>query len=340
MPINSLINGISDRLGIPVDRLSRSVESLKDLKLIEYDESSELRSVELTGIGEILKRILIEGESLPEFLMVPTKSGLKPLGAVVKDVRKNILRMVAEAGSGHIGASFSTVEILCVLYFLKMKKDPKNPGWSERDLLILSKGHAAPALYAILSEAGYFPEIELLRLRELGSILQGHPDLRTPGVDFISGSLGQGLSAAIGFALAAKMDGSSRRIYVILGDGELNEGQIWEAALTASHLKLDNITTIIDRNYYQLSGETEKIKALDPLEDKWIAFGWEVFEAEGNDLKSLIRTLDASSLVKGKPSLVIAKTTKGKGVSFMEGNSFTNKAPSTAELSKAYEELT
>lgn len=340
MSINSLLSEISERLGIPIDRLIRSAKSLKDLKLIEYDESSELRSVELTGVGEILYRIIREGESLPEFWMVSTRSGLKPLGAVVKEVRKNILRMVAEAGSGHVGASFSTVEILCALYFLKMKKDPKNPNWSERDLLILSKGHAAPALYAILSEAGYFPEAELSRLRELDSILQGHPDLRTPGVDFVSGSLGQGLSVAIGFALAAKMDESRRRIYVILGDGELNEGQIWEAALTASHLKLDNITTIIDRNQYQFSGETEKVKALEPLEDKWIAFGWEVFEAEGNNLESLVRALDLSSFVKGKPSLVIAKTTKGKGVSFMEGNSFTNKAPSMTELSKAFKELT
>lgn len=338
-PGKSLLNELSGRFGIPLRRLIHSAESLKNLKLIDYDERSEIRVMKLTGIGEILYRIIEEGWSLPDFSLVPTNSGLKPLGAVVKEVKKNILQMVAEAGSGHVGASFSAVEILCTLYFLKMKKDPKNPNWVGRDCLILSKGHAAPALYAVLSMIGYFPEEELSKLRELGSILQGHPDLRTPGVDFVSGSLGQGLSVSIGFALAAKMEGSKRRIYVILGDGELDEGQVWEAALTASHLKLDNITAIIDRNRYQLSGETEKIKGLEPLADKWRAFGWEVFEAEGNSIKSISEALELSSLVEGKPSLIIAETTKGKGVSFIEGNFFTSRAPTNDELAKAIAEL-
>ena len=254
-------------------------------------------------------------------------------------MRKTVLRMVAEAGSGHLGASLSAIEVLAVLYFLKMRHDPKNPAWAERDRFILSKGHAAPALYAVLAEAGYFPRGELFTLRKLGSRLQGHPDTRTPGVDAMTGSLGQGLSMAVGMALAAKMDGAEYRVYALLGDGELDEGQIWEAAMTAAHYGLDNLIAIVDRNQYQLSGRTENVKSLEPLNEKWSSLGWEVLEADGHDPEIILDALDRCSLVSGRPSVIIAKTTKGKGVSFMEGNIFSKRAPNFKELEKALAEL-
>lgn len=247
--------------------------------------------------------------------------------------------MLAEAGSGHLGASLSAIDILSILYFLKMRHDPKNPDWKDRDRFVLSKGHAAPALYAVLCEAGYFPIDELFTLRQMGSRLQGHPDTKTPGVDTMTGSLGQGLSIAVGMALAAKMDGLSYKVYVLLGDGELNEGQIWEAALTASHHGLDNLIAIVDRNQYQLTGKTEDIKSLEPIGEKWISVGWEVYEAEGHESESLLDAFDSCSLTSGRPSVIIAKTTKGKGVSFMEGNIFSRRVPNSEELKRALSEL-
>ncbi|MCW3991553.1 MAG: transketolase [Candidatus Bathyarchaeota archaeon] len=257
----------------------------------------------------------------------------------MRDLRKTILRIVVEAGSGHLGASLSAIEILAVLYFLKMKHDPKNPGWAERDRFILSKGHAAPALYAVLAEASYFPREELFTLRELGSRLQGHPDTRVPGVDFMTGSLGQGLSVAVGMALAAKMDGAKYRIFVLLGDGELNEGQIWEAAMTATHHGLDNLIAIVDRNRYQLSGRTANVKSLEPLNEKWSSLGWEAVEADGHNPEMVLDALDSCSLASGRPSVIVANTTKGKGVSFMEGNIFSRRAPNFKELERALTEL-
>ena len=271
--------------------------------------------------------------------LVQTGSGLKPLGTVIKDLRKNVLRMLAEAGSGHLGASLSAIDILAVLYFLKMKHDPKNPDWEERDRFILSKGHAAPALYAVLAEAGYFPVEELFTLRRLGGRLQGHPETVTPGVDAVSGSLGQGLSVGVGMALAARMDGAKHTVYVLLGDGELNEGQVWEAAMTASHLGLDNLIAIVDRNQYQLSGRTEDVKTLEPLSDKWKSVGWEVIEVDGNSPGEVLDALEMPGLTSGKPSAVIARTTKGKGISFMEGNRFSRRVPDSSELKRALDEL-
>ncbi|NQT08932.1 transketolase [Candidatus Bathyarchaeota archaeon] len=271
---------------------------------------------------------------------VQSNSDSESLESVLRNIRKSILMMIFTAGSGHLGASLSAVEIIAVLYFLKMKHNPIKPDWAERDRLVLSKGHAAPALYAILAESGYFPKEELLTLRRLGSRLQGHPDTKIPGVDAITGSLGQGLSIAVGMALAAKMDDRKYMIYVILGDGELNEGQIWEAAMTATHHGLDNLVAIVDRNGYQLTGRTEDIKSLGSIEEKWSSFGWETVSVDGHNPTSILDALDKFDMTTGKPSVIIAQTIKGKGISFMEGNSYSRKIPNAQEIRKALSELT
>lgn len=309
------------------------------MNLITYGEGSDFSGVELTELGRFITDLTAGEEPSLLGTMVQTTSGLRPLGSVLKGLRQRVLRMVAEAGSGHLGASLSAIDILAVLYFVRMRHDPSNPDWEGRDRLILSKGHAAPALYAVLAEAGYFPPEELNSLRKLGGLLQGHPENTIPGVDASTGSLGQGLSIAVGMALAAKMDGAAHKVYAIIGDGELNEGQIWEAALTAGHHCLDNLVAIVDRNQFQLSGRTEEIKALEPVGDKWKAFGWEVIEADGNDPPSILDALDVCALTEGKPSVIIARTTKGKGVSFMEGNKFMKAVPDASELARALAEL-
>ncbi|MFP3950665.1 MAG: transketolase [Candidatus Bathyarchaeia archaeon] len=257
----------------------------------------------------------------------------------MKDLRKTVLRMIAEANTGHLGASLSSIELLAVLYFIKMRHDPENPDWPDRDRFILSKGHAAPALYAVLAELGYIKKSDLSSLRELGSGLQGHPDIRLPGVDASTGSLGHGLSIANGMAIAGKMDGSDRSVYVLLGDGELGEGSIWEAALTASHQGLGNLVAIVDRNDYQLTARTKEVKGLEPISDKWISFGWNVIEAEGNEPDSVLDALDQCTMNREKPNVIIARTTKGKGVSFMEGNRFSNRIPKAEELREALSQL-
>lgn len=240
------------------------------------------------------------------------------LREIAKNTRKLILESVAEAGSGHPGGSLSAVEILVTLYFYKMRHDPKNPRWEDRDRFILSKGHAAPLLYSILAQAGYFPIEELKTLRKLGSRLQGHPDFRTPGVEYCGGSEGIGLSVAIGMALAARLDNKSYRVYVLLGDGELQEGQIWEAAMCASKYKLDNLTAIIDRNGIQQDGLTEQIMPLEPLASKWRDFNWNVIQIDGYDFNQIIDALDKAEETINRPTVIIAHTIKGKGVSFME----------------------
>ncbi|MEM1710510.1 MAG: transketolase [Sulfolobales archaeon] len=234
--------------------------------------------------------------------------------------RKYVLEMIAEAGSGHLGASLSIIDILVTLYTVKMRYDVKNPKWPLRDRLILSKGHAAPALYAVLAIVGFIHPDELRRFRDIKSILQGHPDSEVPGVDMVSGSLGQGLSIGCGMALALKNDNIPARVYVIMGDGELDEGQVWEAALTASKLRLDNLIAIIDRNKYQQEGTTESIKPLEPLTMKWISFGWRVIEVDGHDFRELLRAFNEVDEVYGKPSVIIAHTVKGKGFPPAEGN--------------------
>jgi len=258
-----------------------------------------------------------------------------------KEARKHIVTMINAAGSGHPGGSLSAVEIIATLYFYKMRHDPKNPSWEDRDRFILSKGHAAPALYAVLAEAGYFPADLLNTLRKINSPLQGHPDKkRLPGIEMSAGSLGQGLSFANGAALAGKMDNKDYRVYVLLGDGECDEGQIWEAAMAAAHYKLDNITAILDRNGLQIDGPTEKVMSIEPIADKWRSFGWSVFEIDGYDIREIIEVLDEAARVRHKPSIIIAHTTKGKGVSFMEWVAdFHGKSPSEEELNKALAEI-
>jgi len=337
--LTSVLREVSRRYNVPMEELRFHAQALRSLKLIDYGEPSQFKGVELTELGMFVTNLTTEDEAILAGDLVQTKSGVKPLGQLLKEIRRKVLQMVAEAGSGHLGASMSIVDILVILYFMKMQHDPANPDWAERDRLILSKGHAAPALYAVLSEAGYFPEEELHTLRELGSRLHGHPDTVTPGVDVATGSLGQGLSVAVGMALAAKMDDAPHRIYVILGDGELHEGQIWEAAMTAAHYGLDNLIAIVDRNQYQLTSTTEQVKSVEPVSEKWRSFGWNVINVSGHDVYAVLDAMEVCEHTKEKPSVIVAKTTKGKGVSFMEGNRFSRSIPNASQLRQALEEL-
>lgn len=265
---------------------------------------------------------------------------IKQLEEKAKTIRRHVLNMIYEAGSGHPGGSLSCVDILTALYFHSMRHNPKDHDWADRDRFILSKGHAAPTLYATLAEAGYFPIEELRSLRKMGSMLQGHPDNKIPGVEVSSGSLGQGLSTANGIALAGKLDRKDYRVYTLLGDGECNEGQIWEAAMLSSHYKLDNLTAIIDRNGLQIDGPTEKIMCLESIAEKWRAFGWHVIETDGNKIEEIIKALDNAKNIKGQSTVIIAHTFKGKGVSFMEWiNAFHGRALNKEEMKKALEEL-
>ncbi len=255
-------------------------------------------------------------------------------------IRKLILRMIFSAGSGHTGGSLSAVEILTALYYHVMKHDPKRPAWMERDRFVMSKGHGAPALYAVLADCGYFPETDLAALRQIGSHLQGHPNRKTPGVEATTGSLGQGLSIACGMAFGAKLRAEQQRYYVLCGDGEIQEGQIWEAALFAAGRQLDNLTVLIDRNGFQQDGRTEEIAPLDPLMPKWEAFGWDVQTIDGHDLASIILAAEHAGSVTGKPSVIIAHTIKGKGVSFMQDQpGWHGKSVSARELEAAINEL-
>jgi transketolase len=263
------------------------------------------------------------------------------LEKMAKQLRRHVITMISTAGSGHPGGSLSAADIVTALYFKVMHHDPKNPQWPDRDRFVLSKGHAAPILYAALAECGYFPVEELSTLRRLGSRLQGHTDRTlTPGVEMSAGSLGQGLSYGIGMALAGGLDKQSYRVFVLLGDGECDEGQVWEAAMFAPHHRMDNITAIIDHNDLQLDGRVCDIMALEPLTDKWRAFNWNVLEINGHDIKEILQALKKAGEVKGKPTVIIAHTIKGKGVSFMEGNvDFHGKAPSPQETEQALKEL-
>jgi transketolase len=260
---------------------------------------------------------------------------------LAKQLRRHIITMIAAAGSGHPGGSLSSVEIVIALYFHVLRHDPQNPGWPDRDRFILSKGHAAPLLYSVLAEAGYFPVEELMTLRKLGSRMQGHTDRgHTPGVEMSSGALGQGLSFGVGCALAACIDDRGYRVYVLIGDGECDEGQVWEAAMAAAHYKLDNMVAIVDRNRIQLAGWCCDVMNTEPLPDKWRAFGWHVIEVDGHDLAQLINAFDKAKTIKGKPTAIIAHTTKGKGVSFMENKAeYHGKAPTPEEAKQALEEL-
>lgn len=257
------------------------------------------------------------------------------------DIRGLIIDTIHEAGSGHPGGSLGITDVLTCLYWEHMKHDPENPRWEKRDRVIMSKGHCCPALYAVLAMQGYFPTEELKTLRKINSRIQGHPDMKkTPGVEFNGGSEGQGLSGSVGMALAAKLDGSRHRIFCIIGDGECQAGQIWEAAMAASHYRLDNLVGILDRNGLQIDGPTEEIMGIEPIAERWRAFGWHVLEIDGHDMEEILGALDKASRVSGKPTMIIAHTVKGKGVSYMEGTlSFHGKAPSKDEVSKAHTEI-
>jgi transketolase len=263
------------------------------------------------------------------------------LKKIAKNVRVNIIEEVAAAKTGHPGGSLSVADILTVLYFEKMNINPEDPKMEDRDRLILSKGHVAPALYSVLAERGYFPKEELVKLRKFGCMLQGHPDMKlTLGVDMSSGSLGQGLSVANGMAIAAKYDKKDYKIYVILGDGEVQEGQIWEAAMSSSHYKLDNVIAILDYNGLQIDGAVEQVMNINPIDEKFSAFGWHVIKIDGHDLEAIGAAVDESKTVKGKPTVIIAKTVKGKGVSFMENRAeWHGSAPNEDQRKAAIEEL-
>jgi transketolase len=266
---------------------------------------------------------------------------LDKLKEIARETRKWVIKMTHHAGSGHPGGSLSATDIMTVLYFHSMNHRPKEPTWPDRDRFVLSKGHAAPALYALLAQAGYFDESELMHLREMGSMLQGHPDSkRTPGVEASTGSEGQGLSMGIGMALGARLDRKFNRIYVMVGDGELNCGQTWEAAMAAAHFKVDNLTVFVDANGLQLDGPTLQIMNTEPIGFKWKSFGWHVIEIDGHDIKEIVHAIDESRKIEGKPTVIIAKTVKGKGVSFMEGAvGFHGKAPNDEEYEQAMKEL-
>ena len=263
------------------------------------------------------------------------------LQKIANEVRKDILTEVYHAKSGHPGGSLSVADILTCLYFEEMHVDPQNPDMADRDRLVLSKGHAAPALYAVLAEKGYFPKEELKSLRAPGSRLQGHPNMNdTPGVDMTSGSLGQGVSAAVGMALSAKLTGDSYRVYAVLGDGELEEGQVWEAMMFAGNKQLDNLVIVADSNGIQLDGTVEEINSPQPIDEKMKAFHIHPIVVDGHDFDQLHRAFEEARTVKGQPTAIIAKTVKGKGVSYMENQvSWHGSAPNKEQYEKAMEEL-
>ncbi len=263
------------------------------------------------------------------------------LKRVANVIRQDIVSMLVTAKSGHPGGSLSAADIVATLFYNEMRINPKDPSWAERDRFVLSKGHAAPVLYSALAEKGYFPKEELQGLRQTGHMLQGHPDMKkTPGVDMSTGSLGQGLSAANGMALAGKLDGKDYRVYALLGDGEMAEGQVWEAAMASAHYKLDNVTAILDVNGLQIDGATENVMCSAPLTEKWRSFCWHVIEVDGHDIDALLSAFAEAKTVKGKPTIIIAKTVKGKGVSFMENEAgWHGNAPSVEQGEQALKEL-
>lgn len=260
------------------------------------------------------------------------KNKLKELKIYSTLIRKHIIDEVYSAASGHPGGSLSCTDILSVLYFSEMHVDSQNPKWEDRDRFVLSKGHCAPALYGALAEKGFFPKEELLKFRKTESFLEGHPSMRhVPGVDISSGSLGQGISAAVGIAIAGKLDKKNFRVYAILGDGEIQEGQVWEACMAAAHYKLDNLVAFLDHNGLQIDGKTTDVMSPEPVEEKFTAFGWKVININGNDHQQIVEALEEARKSKEKPVMIIADTTKGKGVSFMENEAGWHGTPPNKE---------
>jgi transketolase len=256
-------------------------------------------------------------------------------------IRCDIIDMICTAAAGHPGGSLSAADVVTALYFRIMRIDPKNPGWPDRDRFILSKGHACPVWYAALAERGYFDKSHLKTLRQMGSILQGHPDMRkTPGIDMTAGSLGHGLSAGLGMALSGKLQQKDYHVFVIIGDGESQEGSIWEASMAAPNFKLDNLTAILDYNHLQNDYSVDDIMPIHPAVDKWQAFGWHVLDIDGHDMAQVVAALEEAKSHKGKPTMIVANTVKGKGVSYMENVcEWHGKAPCQEEADQAIEEL-
>lgn len=266
---------------------------------------------------------------------------VEELEKMAKQVRKGIIEAVYSNQSGHPGGSLSVADILTVLYFKEMNIDEENPNWDDRDRLVLSKGHCSPALYSCLANRGFFPVEDLKTFRNINSYLQGHPDKnKVPGVDMTTGSLGQGLSSANGMAIAGKMDEKDYRVYCILGDGEIEEGQIWEAAMAANKYKLDNLCVIVDNNNLQIDGTIEEVMSSYPIDEKFRSFGFEIIKIDGHDITEIIKAFDVAKNVKGKPTCIIAKTIKGKGISFMENQvGWHGKAPNEEQYIQALQEL-
>lgn len=258
-----------------------------------------------------------------------------------KEIRRGIIEVVYKAKSGHPGGSLSIAELLTVLYFNEMNIDENNPKWEERDRFVLSKGHCSPALYSCLAERGFFSKYLLTTVRKIDSNLQGHPDMKKiPGVDMTTGSLGQGLSTAVGMAIAGKIDNKDYRVYATLGDGEIEEGQIWEAAMSASHYKLDNLCVIVDKNDLQIDGRTDEVMSSAPLDEKFKSFGFEVVTIDGNNILEIMKAFAKAKTIKNRPTCIIAETIKGKGVSFMEDKvEWHGKAPNEEQYNLAMEEL-
>jgi transketolase len=280
----------------------------------------------------------VSARSAPPF----ADADLRRLRRLAHSFRFDVVRMTHHAKAGHPGGALSCVDMVTALYFHHMRYDPKNPGWPERDRFVLSKGHGCCAQYAALAGLGVFPKEELLGYRILGRNLQGHPDMtKTPGIEMSTGSLGQGLSAANGMALGLRLDRSPARVYCVVSDAEMQEGQTWEAALTSAHHRLDNLCVLFDHNGLQIDGQVEKIKSIEPIAEKWRAFGWHVIEIDGHDMRQILEALAEASAVKGRPTHIHARTVKGKGVSFMEKapDGFHGVAPNDEEAARALAEL-
>lgn len=269
------------------------------------------------------------------------EAAVAAVSAQALSIRRDIITMLGKSGSGHTGGSLSAADIVASLYFWEMNVDAANPKWNERDRFVLSKGHAAPVLYAALAQKGFFPAEKLETLRQLGSPLQGHPDMRKlAGVEACTGSLGQGISWAVGMALAGKMDQRNYRVYSLLGDGEIEEGMVWEAAMAAAHYKLDNLVAIVDHNGLQIDGPVAEVMSPEPVDAKFKAFGWETINIDGHDYKQIMQALETARATKGRPTMIVAKTIKGKGCSFMENRvEWHGTAPNPEQTKQALAEL-
>lgn len=269
------------------------------------------------------------------------KDSVLMLKQKAKELRKDILTIIYNAQSGHPGGSLSAIDVLVGLYYYKLKVDPKNPKWENRDMFILSKGHCSPAIYSVLADRGFFPKSELEGYRKMGRMLQGHPELNTPGIEFAGGALGQGICFGLGIALACRLDKRNCSVYAMIGDGESQEGAVWEASMAAAFHKADNFVVILDKNQVQQTGKTKDVMDIGNAAMKWKAFGWNVIEINGHDMQQIVKALDKASKMKNKkPTIIVADTIKGKGVSFMELNhKFHGKAPNDEEYKKAIEEI-